>query len=175
MENNDKIDVIDFTHLEERESEFDEKVEREKISFPPLPVAKEIIPEKKEEKKIEKEIKEVKKQNIEEFNDSPRTKEYGVKLISKKTLVFLYIVIGTLILGLIANMVWHNIILKDFSDKDFSPTINNEITPNISAEFTEGTDNVYVYNNYTTINNITLVNNITLPNNLTIKVENLSI
>jgi hypothetical protein len=105
-----------------------------------LPVAKEIIPEKKEEKTIEKEIKEVKKKNIEDFNDNETTKRYGVQLISKKTLIWFYVIIGILILILSINMIWKNNILDKFSDKDFSPTINNEITPNISAEFTEGAD-----------------------------------
>jgi hypothetical protein len=140
----DEIETIDFT----------EKEVKEEIKSKPLPIIQ-------EPKEIPKEIK---KQEIKSFNENPDTKKFGVKLYFKKHIISLYIIIFILLLLLSVNMIWHNSILERFSNKDFSP-INN-ITTNVTAEFTEGADNNNitnnVYNNYTIMNNFTILNNNTI-------------
>ena len=117
-------------------------------------------------------IKEEKKQEIKEFNDNPRTKEYGVKLVSRKTYAGIWIFASLLILLLFINMIWGNSILSKVANKDFKVDVGlGDIIMNSSNE------NIYNhtiinnnYNNYTIVNN----NTIAFPEEILIKMENSS-
>jgi hypothetical protein len=162
----EKIEEIDLTE----ESLVPTEAVKEKIKFPPLPTSKEIIQEK-----VEKEIpKEVKKKEVERFNENPNTKKFGVIAIGKKTYLALWIFAILFFLLLAVGTILKYSSFDKLLDKDFSPDITNNINPNVTAQFTEGADNVYIYNNYSTTNNITLNATFVLPNNLTIKVVNLT-
>lgn len=145
----DEIKVVD---LSEGEIEKEEIIVPEEPKAPvkpkPLPVLKDYEPPK-----------EIKKQAIEKFNENENTKAYGVKAVSKRTITALWIFAISCLLILGVGIVWGNI---NFAKKDFSPVINNEVNPNVTAQFTEGADNNYIYNNYTVYNNFTILNNNTI-------------
>jgi len=83
---------------------------------------------------------EIKKQEIEKFNQNPITKQYGIKAVNS-TFWRTYIIITSIAIFLLflTNIIWFNIV---FGQKDFSyqanVTINNEhqINPNIPVDVT---------------------------------------
>lgn len=119
-------------------------------------------------------IKDVKKNNVKEFNESEGAKFHGVKAVNKVkyAVIITFAVLFFILLAI--QVIWGNHNLSLIAKKDLSPTINNNnqidvqpanVTANISSPIT---NNNYIYNNITV--NATIV----LPNNLSIKVQNLT-
>ena len=141
----------------------------EDIIFPKANIPEEEVKPEVEVKKPQEEPKEepqsfkqVRKENIREFNDKPGTKQYDAKLIPNGRIVGAWIVIITLILILTISMIWGNTLKSKFLDKDFSTNVNIEPT-NVSVEVTDAdvTNNDYVHNiyiNQTIVNNVTVIN-----------------
>jgi hypothetical protein len=103
--------------------------------------------------------RETKKEIMREFNENPRTREYGAKLVDKRFYVFLWIISGILILLVLlfaVDMVWGKVLLSKFSEKDFSVNVNPSDVNVTDAD----TNNIF--NNYTIINNVTIPSNITV-------------
>lgn len=140
-------------------------IEEETIEFPVSKPEPKREPDYKPLPQSPQETRVSKRQVIEEFNNKPETKQYGVKLISKKTLASMWIVIGLLILLFSINMVWSNVNTGKLANKDFSFNSNPQIDNNYTNEFNHTTVN---HNNYTIVNNNTII----LPDELLIKLQN---
>ena len=127
------------------------------------------IPKKRKFKKLPKQefpikrkrTSEEKKEAINNFNNNPTTKEFGVIAIKKSTYWILMIFGILLITTLIGGTIWFNI---SFYGKDFAPNlINNIDTPDVNMT-----------NNYEHITNIYINNSVEIPEELIIKIQNSS-
>ena len=144
----------------------------EKENVKPVTTEKEIKAEQNVSK-YEPDVKEIKKKEIKKFNENPKTKEFGVKLITKTTIYSFYLIIFLLLVLLTLNIFWHNTIFNKLAERDFSTIINNEpnitsnLTANVNASVNIPTTNEF-YNNFTI--NLTVV----LPDNLNLNITNSS-
>lgn len=135
------------------------------------------IPEKKIEnseieKKVEEKLTDIKEQKttpikeiIQRTNEKPILKEYGVKLISKKTLNFLIISLVIFMVLLPASIIWQSFSLREISEKNFEINSNSETYNNYTHEI----NNEYNPNN---AYEFTINNTIILPEELVIKLIN---
>jgi hypothetical protein len=130
-----EIEVIDIPSTEKREVFAEQEQPRQ-----------ESVPIKRTERK----------EAIKEFNQDPRTREYGARLVDKKIYISIWIIAGFLILILSINMIWGNLLLGKLTDKDFSVNVQPSNVSMTDADI----NNIF--------NNFTIVNNITLPSNLTV-------
>jgi hypothetical protein len=128
-----KIEIIEIPSTEKKEVEPEQPVQ-------------EVVPMKRTERK----------EVIKEFNDDPRTRQYGAKLVDKKIYISIWVIAGFLILILSINMIWGNLLFGKLTDKDFSVNVQPSNVNMTDAD----TNNIF--------NNYTIVNNITLPSNLTV-------
>lgn len=103
--------------------------------------------------------REIKKEKIEEFReqikDNPITRNH--KLISKANLIGIWVLVGIVLLLLIINMFWTRI---SFDKKDFSPTVNNDITVEPANTTNQNFNTYEMSNNHTILvqPNITIIN-----------------
>jgi hypothetical protein len=151
-----EIEIIDIPPVEPTTEEKEKIINNLKISEEDK---KNVNPQEREETFAKPELskKKIEKRDaIKEFNENPKTREYGAKLIDKKLYISLLVIAGAFIMLLSINMIWGNLLLGKFSDKDFSVNVQPSNVSMTDADI----NNIF--------NNLTIVNNVTIPSNITL-------